>query len=103
MNKEQEIFNKANRAEALLKSKDFKVVSEYVKKGKEQIEALLSGGLTSDSPEEGGKTWQEKYWDYVGEHRALSSIEPYLNRLIAKRDAIIKKRDASEGKEASGE
>jgi len=96
---EKELFEKAKLAKDLIKSPEYKLIEEFIDEGTKAIEKVLSRGLRDDLPEEGGKTWQEKYWDYVGEHRALNSLPKYLNKLIDKRDAIIKKGTTPEDTE----
>jgi hypothetical protein len=98
----EDLFEKAKIAEELMESQGYELIETYVEEGTKAIEKVLSAGLANDYAMDADgniigtvKTWQEKYWDYVGEHRALKSLPKYLNKIIEKRDGLIKKRNAS--------
>jgi len=105
INKEQKIIAEGTRAENLLESTDYKLVKTFIKNGTNKIKDVLGRGISNELDDNGNivRTWQEKYWEYVGKIQSLNSIEIYLKRKIDKKDAIIKKGEAAESKEAKTE
>jgi len=99
---EQKLIAEGTRAEELLASENYILIKNFTKLGSDKIKDVIAKGISNDIDENGNitRTWQEKYWEYVGKNQALNSIESYLNRKIAKKNGLIAKREASQSGEA---